>query len=283
MVGASANYFAKPATGIKPVLWQLAFPLLVAYALIPLSFLIPSTNATRPPFFNLNSWFALCAYGITATGDLLGAALTGILMLVILATRAATSWKHRLRETGIVLGWLVLMAGGGAALNEYVLKPALAFPRPNIVYLAGVDGSGPLKMPAQKFYALEKEIRRQHLRTVLETNPAPVVLHHKIREHWIATSGHSMPSGHAFTAMFFATFFLALGLSWLSGSRLGFFYFLLPWAVAVCHSRVILSVHNPIDIFAGGTIGIALGVLAFMLTRASVAALRRAAAAQVEI
>ena len=256
---------------------QFVIPLLITYALVPLSFLFPNIDPTHESYFRLDTWFALCANGVTATGDVLGASLTGVLLLVILITRAGLSARRRLLEAGVVLGFLFLLAGGGAALNENVIKHALKLPRPNFVYLAGDGGSGPLQMPVHEFYALEEKARRAHLRTVLEASPPPVALRGPIREHWITTIGYSFPSGHSFTAMFFATFFLGIGLRLLSGPRRSFFYLLLPWALCVCYSRVILWVHNPRDVVAGSFMGLLFGWLGFRLVHASLTALRRRA------
>ena len=57
-----------------------------------------------------------------------------------------------------------------------------------------------------------------------------------LREHWIAETGFSFPSDHSFSAMMFALFFLAMGLSHVSDKRLWVFYLLPVWAVAVCFS-----------------------------------------------
>jgi membrane-associated phospholipid phosphatase len=67
--------------------------------------------------------------------------------------------------------------------------------------------------------------------------------------------------------MMFATFFLAMGLTYVSGRRLWFFYLLVIWAVAVCYSRPILRVHSPMDVCFGCAEGIVAGVFAFLLVR----------------
>jgi hypothetical protein len=151
----------------------------------------------RESHFDLDSSFALWAYRITETGGPAGASVLGLFLLLLLVTRAGISMKRRLIETGAIFCFVAILAGGGAALNEYVIKPAFASPRPNIVYLAGVDGSGPLGMPAREFYALEQDTRKKHLRTILETEPPVLPLHRLIREHWIAAMGYSFPSGQA--------------------------------------------------------------------------------------
>lgn len=128
-------------------------------------------------------------------------------------------------------------------------------------------------MPAREFYALDQNTRKKHLRTILETEPPVLPLHRLIREHWITATGYSFPSGHAFTAMFFATFFFAIGATWLSMPRLLFSYLLLPWAVCVCYSRIILIMHTAADVAVGALAGLLLGASAFVLVRTSMTAI----------
>ncbi len=265
---------------MRSVLRRLAFPILVTYALIAL---IPLAEMMRESRFDLDSSFALWAYRITETGGPVGASVLGLLMLLLLITRAGILVKRRLIETGAIFCFVAIGAGGGAALNEYVMKPTFEMPRPNIVYLAGINGSGPLGMPAREFYALDQNTRKKHLRMILEAEPPVLPLHRLIREHWIATIGYSFPSGHAFTAMFFATFFLAMGLIWLSVPRLLFFFFLLLWAVCVCYSRLILQMHTAADVSVGGLAGLLFGVLVFLLVHASIIMIMRRASTQADI
>jgi phosphatidylglycerophosphatase B len=195
-------------------------------------------------------------------------------MLLLLVTRAGISMMRRLIETGAIFCLVAILAGGGAALNEYIIKPTFEIPRPNLAHLAGANGSGPLEMSVNEFYTLgDKETRRRQLRAVLQADPPAVRLHHLIREHWIEETGYSFPSGHAFSAMFFATFFFAMGVTWLSMPRLLFFYLLLPWAVCVCYSRLILQMHTAADVSVGALAGLLLGALAFVLMRASITAI----------
>jgi membrane-associated phospholipid phosphatase len=264
---------------IRSVLQRLAIPISVTYALIPLISLVMTM---REPHFDLDSSFALWAYRITETGGPAGASVLGLLMLLLLVTRAGISMKRRLIETGAIFCFVAIGAGGGAALNEYVIKPTFEIPRPNIVYLAGINGSGPLGMPVREFYALDQDIRKKHLSTILEAEPPVLPLSRLIREHWIAAIGYSFPSGHAFTAMFFATFFFAMGATWLSKPRLLFSYFLLPWAVCVCHSRIILQMHTAADVSVGALAGLLLGVLAFVLVRTSTTVIIHKASTQAD-
>ncbi|MGH7600510.1 MAG: phosphatase PAP2 family protein [bacterium] len=270
------------SSNVGSVFRRFAFPILTTYVFLPLAFLIPGLDSTPEPYFDLDSWFALRVYDITETGGPAGASILGILMIVLLVTRAGISMTRRFIETGAIFCFVAILAGGGVALNEYVIKPIFEIPRPNIVYLAGIDGSGPLGMPAREFYALDQDTRKKHLRTILEAEPRVLPLHELIREHWIASTGYSFPSGHAFTAMFFATFFYAMGATWLSIPRLLFSYFLLPWVVCVCYSRIILRMHTAADVAVGALAGLLFGVLAFALVRASITASMRRTSAQID-
>ncbi|MGH7494264.1 MAG: phosphatase PAP2 family protein [bacterium] len=260
---------AKP----ESVLRSLAFPLVITYAFLPLSFQVPLMHATNAASLEHGSSFLLLVYGITQTGGPVGASAIGIVMLVLIVNRPHLPGRQRFVEGGVLFVVLASFAGGGAALNEYVVKPAFNCPRPNVVYLAGKDGSGPLRMPVNEFYAMAHERRSEYLRTVLAADPPPVALPRLIREHWIESTGYSFPSGHAFTAMLFAAFFLAMSLTFHTRPRLRCFaYLLLPWAVCVCYSRVVLRVHTSLDISAGGLAGMLLGALAFAVARAGIAA-----------
>jgi phosphatidylglycerophosphatase B len=146
------------------------------------------------------------------------------------------------------------------------IKYQLKIPRPNIVWLAGENGSGPLGMTAEDFYATgNKEAHRVPLTEVLSKKPVP--LSPVIEAHWIEETGYAFPSGHSFSAMFIATFFLMIAVTYLTSKRLWLFYLLLPWALAVCYSRPILRVHTPADITVGSFQGLAVGLLAWAITR----------------
>ena len=139
---------------------------------------------------------------------------------------------------------------------------------PNIIWMAGESGSGPLGMTPEDFYESgDKEARREPLATALNRVPRPFPLSSSIEAHWIEETGYSFPSGHAFSAMFLATFFLAIGATYLATKRLWIFYALLPWALAVCYSRSILRVHTPTDITVGGLLGLAVALLAWAVAR----------------
>jgi len=191
-------------------------------------------------------------------------------MIVCLAIRSGLSGRQRAIELLAIVLVVATFLGGGAYLNEHVVKPAFHVPRPNIVELATTPSDSPaLKMAAEGFYRLpDKASRSAYLAGILRAPDFETVqLNERIREHWISETGYSFPSGHSFSSMMFATFFLAVGLTVFSGRRLWIFYLLAPWAVMVCYSRTILRVHSPTDISVGGFEGIVVGILAFLVLR----------------
>lgn len=240
----------------------------IAWTLIPLTFLLPYVDPTRAPYFDLTQVISQLSYWFTQSGGKYGAPLVAVVVLIRLVSCCDITTKQKMKLSVIVVLIAAICAGGGAALNEDVLKTRLKIPRPNIVWLAGGDGAGPLGMTAEEFYANgDKKTRSLVLSNVLNSRPSPVSLSRSIEAHWIEETGFSLPSGHAFAAMFFATFFLMLAATYLSFQKLWLFYALLPWALAVCYSRPILRVHTPMDITIGGLQGLLLGLLAWLVTR----------------
>ncbi len=187
-------------------------------------------------------------------------------MLVLLITRNGISFPRRWKEASIIIFIVAICAGGGAIFNEHFIKAQLKVPRPNIIWLAGENGSGPLGVTAKEFYKIgNKEDRRTPLAKILANHPLP--LSPAIEAHWIEETGYAFPSGHSFSAMFFATFFLLFAATYLFTKRLWLFYLLLPWALAVCYSRPILRVHTPADITVGSLQGLIIGFLAWAIAQ----------------
>ena len=255
------------ASNVRVFFWAV-MPAIATWAFIPLSFVLPYVDSTQAPYFDLTQNFSQLSYWVTQSGSKYGAPIVAVAIMIRLVTYCDSTYRQKIRLSVIVVLIAVICAGGGAALNENIIKTGLKVPRPNIVQLAGDDGSGPLGMTAEQFYASgDKVARGQLLSKVLNTSPRPVPLSPSIEAHWVEETGFSLPSGHAFVAIFFATFFLMLAATYLSLSRLWFFYTLLPWALAVCYSRSILRVHTPMDISIGGLQGLLLGLLAWAVAR----------------
>jgi phosphatidylglycerophosphatase B len=188
-------------------------------------------------------------------------------LTTLVITRTGIQIRQRARELAAISLALVVFLGAGSALNESVIKPAFASPRPDIVELSA---RGVLPVSPARFYELpSKRARREYLAEVLRAPRASAIgLSPAVRRHWLDETGFSFPSGHSTAAMMVATFFLLLGSVTLRGARLIPLAPLLAWAVCVCVSRPVLRVHRPVDITVGAVQGALLGALAFWLVRA---------------
>lgn len=262
-------------TALRCVLVRLSAVIVPAFVLLPLTHVIPCLNPFRSPHVDLTGPVALAAYWMAESGGKFGIPAIAALMIVCLVGRSSLTWKRRTIEVVVMVFVVAALLGGGAYFNEHIVKPMFRVPRPNIVELATTPADSPtLKVSVKEFYSLpDKPSRSEYLAGILRAPDFDAIpLHERIREHWISETGYSFPSGHSFSSMMFATFFLAMGLAVCSGRRLWVFYLLPPWAVMVCYSRTILRVHSPTDITIGGFEGIVVGVLAFLLVRLILAA-----------
>ncbi len=178
-------------TSAGQLLLRAGMPALMTWLLIPLSFVIPSVDSTRAPYFDLTDTFSQMVYWVSQSGGTSGAPVVAFLMLFVLVSRNGITTAQRLKETVAIALLAAVCAGGGAAINEHIVKPELKIPRPNIVWLAKEDGSGPLGMTPESFYGKgDKEARRAPLAMVLQTAPKPVLLSPSIESHWIEETGY---------------------------------------------------------------------------------------------
>ena len=214
----------------------------------------------------LDTPFATALVWLTNSADVIGTSILGLGLVALLILRAPLARRRCLQDLAIHVCAVGLLLGGGVLANEYLLKPSLAVPRPNVARLAAEDALG---MTAEQFYdSMTKEERRQYLGHVLTDAADPTIpLTNEVRAHWIHEAGFSLPSGHAFSAMLLATYFLAMGTAVATRRRQWFFYLLPPWSVFIGWSRVALCVHRPEDVILGGLIGLLLGAVAFALAR----------------
>ena len=251
---------------VADVVRRLLGIMLPAGLLLPLTYVDPLLNPFVPPHFDLTGPWAVVAYWLAESGGIVGIPLLGIVMTHLLTCRPGLPDRQSACESLVIAMTLLILLGGGAYLNEQVVKPIFAVPRPNILELAQTPPHAPaLGMSVADFYQLpDKSTRSAHLEQVL---PAHASLHPLVRDHWLAETGYSFPSSHSFSSMMFATFFLALALTHLTGPRLWLYYLLVLWALAVCLSRPLLRVHSPTDMCVGCLEGILAGVLAFLMVR----------------
>ena len=253
---------------ISNVFYRAAVPLIFTWLLISLTFVVPLLDSTHPPYPGLNNFFSEIAYWLALSGGKYGAPVIGVVMLFFFITRKESKDKKTWQEATVIVLLSSILAGGGAAINEHIIKTELKISRPNIIWLAGDNGFGPLGMQADQFYELgNKEVRRKPLMKVLTQQPAPIALSSSVESHWVEETGYSFPSGHAFSAMFFASFLLAMAITYITTKRIWIFYALLPWALAVCYSRTILRVHTPLDVTVGGFQGMVVGLVAWFIAR----------------
>jgi phosphatidylglycerophosphatase B len=256
----------RPIRNVLPRLLLIVVPIC---ALLPLTYVLPGLNPLKATTVDLTGPVAVAAYGISESASELGIPLLAVAVITILVSRSGISAKQRAVEAAAMAVVLLALLGGGSYLNEHVVKALYQTARPNILFLGKPPEAPALKLTVQEFYQLpDKATRSTHLAAVLTSNTFTACrLHHWVREHWIAETGFSFPSGHSFAAMMFATFSLAMALSHFSGPRLWLFYALLAWAVAACYSRLILCVHSPTDVTVGGIEGVALGIVGFLMVR----------------
>ncbi len=188
-------------------------------------------------------------------------------MLLLLTNRPRRQWPERAFEIMAIGGLLLLVLSMVSLLNEHLVKPGFHIFRPNILQLASNPPQQPsLRMSAEAFYDLpDKHTRSDYLFRVL--NAADYngpELQPLVKKHWIEETGYSFPSGHTTAAMALASFFLALALSRFTGRQL-IPYLILPlWALSVAWSRMVLQVHTPLDVLAGGIQGMVVGLLAWV-------------------
>jgi phosphatidylglycerophosphatase B len=234
--------------------------LVPTFALALLSFALPDI-ALDGAFANL-----VLRVADSATWEQLP--LLCIAALLLLASRPGPGTRQRAIEAAVIVIVMLVALGGNAMLNENVIKPALAEPRPNIEALAQAGALGEGVEDGDDFYALgNKNTRRELLSEHLAELEQPP-LTPRVRAHWIHEAGYSFPSGHATAAMTFASLMVALGFYWLAGWRLLITSVAVPvWAACVVYSRPLLGVHTPVDVTVGTLLGFGWGLGAFVFIR----------------
>ena len=189
-------------------------------------------------------------------------ALSIMLFATVLVVVGQTGIKKRILTAILFLTGLTVVLVTFAFINEFVTKPFFAFHRP---YVLKLEKEGLLS--ADKFYALAtKQERSDFLRKKLAASQNSKIvqsLDSDIREHWIAHTGFSFPSGHSQNVFLFAVI-LAFLIQHLVSDGKRFVWIPFLWATGVCLSRVAMGVHSPIDITVGALTGGLLGSLVLM-------------------
>jgi membrane-associated phospholipid phosphatase len=236
-----------------------------AYALLLLLLLVfDRFDPGAEPTFDLTGSIALVAWVFAESGQTFGVVGIATVLLLVMATRSGPSWRSRLLEMAVMIVVSLLVLYGGKLVNDHLVKPAIGVARPNIVQLSELDL---LRMDVDSFYELSKSDRSEHLDSIKnETGFGEIVMRPEVRDHWVKETAFARPSGHSLASLTFATFYLSMALSLLTGWRRWPFHLLVLWALCVCLSRSILQVHWRADILLGGLVGIVLGSGAFLLT-----------------
>jgi phosphatidylglycerophosphatase B len=214
------------------------------------------------PFFpriSLLTSFATAVVFVAESGSRWGFPVFATLVVLLLVTRPSLTMKRRFGES-LVLGLSFgLLFGAGDYLNEHLIKPIMGVPRP---FVEQLFEEGSLGASAEVFYETNNfSERSDYLKEVLD-NPyfTGVSLSDPVRNHWIKTVGYSLPSGHTLGAFALLTFALISTKVVTTPVRYGLACLLIPWAIAVSYSRVVLRVHWPYDIISSGMGGILIGL-----------------------
>jgi phosphatidylglycerophosphatase B len=249
---------APPTTSARG---RIALALALMFAWVLLSFVLLDIP--------LNSGPADLAVRVSDSADWDQLPFWAAAALALVVSRPGLRTRRRVVEAvALTLAMLIALAGN-AWLNENVIKPTFAVPRPNIVALTEAHALGAGIHDPADFYARgDKSERSELLRLRLAKVEQPA-LSPLVREHWIVETGYAFPSGHATVAMTFASLLVALGFAWgISGWRKWFTNTLVPiWAVCVVYSRPLLEVHSAVDVSVGTLVGFAWGLGAFACVR----------------
>ncbi|WP_276499416.1 phosphatase PAP2 family protein [Pontibacter litorisediminis] len=198
-------------------------------------------------------------YAVSESGGVYGTAVLAVVLCLAAAWQQERR-RHRVRAFGAGFGFLLVLLGGTAALNEYGVKPLLHQPRPSHMFLLG-EGQSPY---LAEFYRKTVPERQVYLQGHIQANAdkfavvSPLVL-----AHWVAESGYSFPSGHSQNAFLLATMLAFWLCGQLPPGRRAWCLLPLGWALLVCLSRVALGVHSELDVSLGAAFGL---VLAYLLS-----------------
>jgi phosphatidylglycerophosphatase B len=196
-------------------------------------------------------------YWISESGGVYGTTILLVIISLPLALAANSVWKKVLRFI-VVLLFLGGLLGTLAYTNEYVVKPAVAAPRPSHMFLEkrGVIAN------LESFYSQDEPARADIIRWGTKASPEKIKeVYPAILEHWMFETGFSFPSGHSQNAFLLATLVSFL-LFFHARGRIRY-TFLVPviWAVLVCISRVAIGIHTKYDVTAGAATGLIIAAI----------------------
>jgi hypothetical protein len=255
------------SSSVSAVLKQVAPFIVVALALLALTLVLPFVNPYGSWPLDLTGSMAMVAYYLTLSGAGTFGPLTATLICVFLVLRPGIGFLRRIGEFVMIYGVVLVVIQVWVNI-EPVAKNYFAQTRPVIWQLSTMPSGTPaLGMDDKAFYRLPDRPatdRRDLLMKVLSDEFATIPVAPIIRQHWTSMTDYGFPSGHAVGAMLNAFLFLTLGFYLLPVSWRWPMYVVFAWMIAICYSRPMLREHAPVQILAGGTLGIVLGLVVFL-------------------
>lgn len=251
---------------VSEVLKKVAPFIGVALTLLALSLVLPFVNPYGSWPLDLTGSMAMVAYYLTLSGAGTFGPLTATLICIFLVLRPGIGFLRRLGEFVIIYGVVLVVIQVWVNI-EPVAKNYFAQTRPVIWQLSTMPAGAPvLGMDDKAFYQLPDRPatdRRDLLMKVLSDDFNVIPVAPIIRQHWTSMTDYGFPSGHAVGAMLNAFLFLTLGYYLLPVSWRWPMYVVFAWMISICYSRPMLREHAPVQILAGGTLGILLGLVVF--------------------
>lgn len=202
-------------------------------------------------------WQTLCWWFTQSAGKL--GTLIIILVTSFCYTIRFTSYRDKMWTFAKSVSALLIFIGALAFINEHLTKPLLKEPRPSHVFMLKQT----FKMAElDSLYGLSKAERVIYFNQLVQ-NKADVFAHinGKVLSHWVEEAGYSFPSGHTFNAFLLATV-MSFSLYHANNQSLHPYFFVpYVWALLVGLSRVALGAHTPLDVTAGGALGLLIATL----------------------
>lgn len=255
---------------VADVLKQVAPFIVIALTLLALTLVLPFVNPYGSWPLDLTGSIATVAYYLTLSGAGTFGPLTATVICIFLVLRPGLGFVRRIVEFVVIYGVVLVVIQVWVNI-EPSAKAYFAQVRPVIWQLSTMpDGTPALGMTNEDFYKLPDRPstdRRDLLMKVLSDDFKAIPVAPMIRQHWTSMTDYGFPSGHAVGAMLNAFLFLTLGFYLLPPSWRWPMYLVFAWMIAICYSRPMLREHAPVQVLAGGTIGILLGLIVFFAVR----------------
>ncbi|MBK6836613.1 MAG: phosphatase PAP2 family protein [Bacteroidetes bacterium] len=208
---------------------------------------------------HVGSKWGWVAFGFTTSGGPIG-----FLILLLLTGIAYTLSEKSLKEKAFIflksVVSLIIVFGVLGWINEFFTKPILKLQRPSHVYMLKQTN---IPEKIDELYTLTKKERGQFFAELIKNNTEAFKnIDAKIQNHWVEEAGFSFPSGHTFNAFLFAmviSYAIYFNRNRPKLRKLFFIPFI--WALGVGVSRVAMGAHTALDVSAGASLGILLGML----------------------